>query len=219
MCGRFTLTATKEQIEKQLNVHLDDYEPRFNIAPSQPVLSVISDGKKRKAGYLKWGLVPVWAKDPKIGYKMINARGETVDEKPAFKRLLKRRRCLIVTDGFYEWKRTDETKQPYRITVNDRIFTFAGLWDRWKSGDEEIVSCTILTTAPNEFMRDIHDRMPVILGDEERKVWLDPSIEDKEIVKDIIKPYPAQYMTAHEVSTYVNNPRNESEECIKSLSE
>ncbi|MED1603187.1 SOS response-associated peptidase [Alkalihalophilus marmarensis] len=214
-----TLTATKEQIEEQLDVQLDDYEPRFNIAPSQPVLSVISDGEKRKAGYLRWGLVPVWAKDPKIGYKMINARGETVDEKPAFKRLLKRRRCLIVADGFYEWKRTEETKRPYRITVNDSIFTLAGLWDRWTSEKEEIVSCTILTTAPNEFMKDIHDRMPVILGDAERKVWLDSSIEDKEIIKDVIKPYPAQFMNAHEVSTIVNNPRNESAECIRSLSE
>ncbi|MDV2686497.1 SOS response-associated peptidase [Alkalihalophilus lindianensis] len=219
MCGRYTLTATKEQIEVQLDIKLEDYEPRFNIAPSQPVLSVISDGEKKKAGYLKWGLVPVWAKDPKIGYKMINARGETVDEKPAFKRLLKRRRCVIVADGFYEWKRTEKTKQPYRITVNDQLFTFAGLWDRWTSDDEEIVSCTILTTAPNECMKNIHDRMPVILGDADREVWLDPSIEDKEIVKDLIKPYSAQLMNAYEVSTIVNNPRNESEECIRSLSE
>ncbi|MFC0469122.1 SOS response-associated peptidase [Halalkalibacter kiskunsagensis] len=217
MCGRFTLAAPKEQIEEQLLVELFDYKPRFNIAPSQPVLSIISDGEKRKAGYLRWGLVPVWAKDPKIGYKMINARGETVDEKPAFKRLLGRRRCLIVADGFYEW--IDEKKKPYRITVNDGIFTFAGLWDRWKSGDDEIVSCTIITTEPNKLMSDIHDRMPVILGEESRKVWLDPGVEDKYIVKDLLKPYPVEEMRAYEVSTMVNSPRNETEECIRSIVE
>ncbi|WP_227940101.1 SOS response-associated peptidase [Alkalihalobacillus deserti] len=219
MCGRFTLTATKEEIEEQLLVEIFEYQPRFNIAPSQPVLSIISDGEKRRAGYLRWGLVPVWAKDPKIGYKMINARGETVDEKPAFKRLLKRRRCLIVADGFYEWKRTEENKKPYRITINEGIFTFAGLWDRWKSNDKEIVSCTILTTEPNEFMKGIHDRMPVILGGEDRNLWLDPGVEDKQILKDLIKPYPTQGMNAYEVSTLVNSPKNETEECIRSLVE
>ncbi|WP_100374801.1 SOS response-associated peptidase [Bacillus sp. FJAT-45037] len=219
MCGRYTLTASKEQIEEQLGVQLDDYQPRYNIAPSQPVLSLISDGENRRAGYLKWGLVPVWAKDPKIGHKMINARGETVDEKPAFNRLLKRRRCLIVADGFYEWKRTEEKKKPYRITVNDDIFTFAGLWDRWESDDKEIVSCTILTTEPNEFMKEIHDRMPVILGGEDRNMWLDPSIEDKDILTQLIKAYPAKDMDAYEVSPLVNNPKNETEECISSLAE
>ncbi|WP_368505182.1 SOS response-associated peptidase [Alkalihalophilus sp. As8PL] len=219
MCGRYTLTATKEQIEEQLGVQLEDYQPRYNIAPSQRVLSLISDGKSRRAGYLKWGLVPVWAKDPKIGYKMINARGETVDEKPAFKRLFKRRRCLIVADGFYEWKRTEKNKKPYRITVNEGIFTFAGLWDRWKSDDKEIVSCTILTTEPNEAMKEIHDRMPVILGEEERDVWLDPSLEDKEILNDLIRPYPAKDMNAYEVSTLVNSPKNEVDACIRSLVE
>ncbi|MET3504922.1 putative SOS response-associated peptidase YedK [Halalkalibacter oceani] len=162
--------------------------------------------------------MPVWAKDPKIGYKMINARGETIDEKPAFKRLLQRRRCLVVADGFYEWLKKDDKKQPYRITINDGgVMTFAGLWDRWKSDDEEIVSCTIITTKPNELMSDIHDRMPVILGEEERKVWLDTSIEDKHILKDLIKPYAAKEMRAYEVSELVNSPRNESKECIKSL--
>ena len=111
---------------------------------------------------------------------MIN--GETVDEKPAFKRLLKRRRCLIVADGFYEWKRTEENKKSYRITVNEGIFTFAGLWDRWKSNEEEIISFTILTTEPNEFMKGIHDRMPVILGEEDRNIWLNPGVEDKQIL-------------------------------------
>ncbi len=216
---RYTLTASKEQIEEQLGVQLDDYQPRYNIAPSQPVLSLISDGENRRAGYLKWGLVPVWAKDPKIGHKMINARGETVDEKPAFKRLLKRRRCLIVADGFYEWKRTEEKKKPYRITVNDGIFTFAGLWDRWESDDKEIVSCTILTTKPNEFMKEIHDRMPVILGGKDRNMWLDPSIEDKDILTQLIKAYPAKDMDAYEVSPLVNNPKNETSDCIRSIVE
>jgi putative SOS response-associated peptidase YedK len=213
MCGRFTLTASKENIEDQLQVELFDYKPRYNIAPSQPMLSIISDGQKRKAGYLQWGLVPSWAKDPKIGYKMINARGETVDEKPTFKWLLERRRCLVVADGFYEWKRIEEKKKPYRVTVNDGIFTFAALWDRWKSENKEIVSCTILTTEPNELMKNIHDRMPVILGEEERNIWLDPSMEDKPILKGLLKPYPNQEMKAYEVSTLVNSPKNEMEEC------
>ncbi|MGO4890473.1 SOS response-associated peptidase [Anaerobacillus sp. MEB173] len=218
MCGRYTLAAPKEQIEEQLQLELTEYEPRYNIAPSQPVLSVISDGTQRRAGYLRWGLVPSWAKDPKIGYKMINARGETVDEKPAFKRLLARRRCLIVADGFYEWKRVDDTKRPYRITVNDNIFTFAGLWDRWKSdNDEEIVSCTIITTEPNELMSDIHDRMPVIVRDQDRDTWLNPSIADKHILKSLIKPYPEEEMHAYEVSTLVNSPRNNGADCIRSL--
>ncbi|WP_017728781.1 SOS response-associated peptidase [Halalkalibacterium ligniniphilum] len=218
MCGRYTLTASKEQVEEQLQIELTEYNPRYNIAPSQKVLSLVSDGEKRKAGYLQWGLVPVWAKDKKIGYKMINARGETVDQKPAFKRLLARRRCLIVADGFYEWKRTEEEKKPYRIIMNEgKIFTFAGLWDRWTQGDEEIVSCTIITTKPNDLMVTIHDRMPVIISEEERDTWLDPAIQDTHIVKNLIKPYAAEEMMAHEVSTVVNSPKNEVEECIRPL--
>ncbi len=148
---------------------------------------------------------------------MINARGETVDEKPAFKRLLARRRCLIVADGFYEWKHVDDKKMPYRITVNDGIFTFAGLWDRWQRDDEEIVSCTIITTEPNALMSDIHDRMPVIVGEEDRDTWLDPTIADKHILKSLIKPYTDEEMHAYEVSTLVNSPRNDGAECIQSL--
>lgn len=218
MCGRFTLTVDKEEIEKQLLVNITDYTPRYNIAPSQPVLSVISDGMERKAGYLRWGLVPSWAKDRKIGYKMINARAETIHDKPAFKRLFERRRCLIVADGFYEWKRTENGKKPYRITVNDGIFTFAALWDRWKDekGGDELVTCTIITTTPNELMNDIHDRMPVIVHKEDRDIWLDKTTHVTAL-KKLLHSYPAEEMDAYEVSTIVNSPKNESVECIQSL--
>ncbi|WP_347814358.1 SOS response-associated peptidase [Alkalihalobacillus sp. LMS39] len=217
MCGRFTLATPLELVEQMLQIEIAEYEPRYNIAPSQPVLSIISDGEKRRAGYLQWGLVPSWVKDPKIGYKMINARGETVHEKPAFKRLLSRRRCLIVADGFYEWKRIGEEKRPYRITVNDSVFTLAGLWDRWRHEDEEIVSCTIITTKPNELMSDIHDRMPVIVAEEDRETWLNPTINDPQSILSIIKPYSAKSMHAYEVSPLVNNPRHNDVECIRSL--
>lgn len=218
MCGRFILTTSRQELEEKFGIPFPDFNPRYNIAPSQEILSIVVNEEGWKAGFLQWGLVPVWAKDKKIGYKMINARGETLDEKPAFKRLLSHRRCLIVADGFYEWMKLNDRKQPYRITVdNGKAFTFAGLWDRWKSEDEEIVSCTIITTKPNKLMDEIHDRMPVILNEEERDIWLNSSIEDKHILKDLIKPYPAEEMNAHEVSTIVNSPKNEVEDCIRPL--
>ncbi|MCK0470904.1 SOS response-associated peptidase [Halalkalibacter sp. APA_J-10(15)] len=218
MCGRFTLTADKEEIEKHLQVDLFHYTPRYNIAPSQPVLSIISNGEQKKAGYLRWGLVPSWAKDPKIGYKMINARGETIHEKSAFKRLFERRRCLIVADGFYEWKRTEQGKKPYRITVHEGIFTFAGLWDRWidaKKGSE-LTTCTIITTEPNKRISDIHDRMPVILHRRDWDRWLDKTTH-LATLKTLLHSYPAEEMDAYEVSTIVNSPKNESVDCIQSL--
>ncbi|MFA9457447.1 SOS response-associated peptidase [Halalkalibacter sp. AB-rgal2] len=218
MCGRFTLTADKEEIEKYLQVDLFNYTPRYNIAPSQPVLSIVSNGEQKKAGYLRWGLVPSWAKDPKIGYKMINARGETIHEKPAFKRLFERRRCLIVSDGFYEWQRTEQGKKPYRITVNEGIFTFAGLWDRWidEKEDNELTTCTIITTEPNKRISDIHDRMPVILHRRDWDSWLDKTTHVTTL-KKLLRSYPSEEMDAYEVSTIVNSPKNESVDCIQSL--
>jgi putative SOS response-associated peptidase YedK len=215
MCGRFTLTASREALQDEFGIAFPEKTASYNIAPSQDVLSIVGHQEGMKAGFLKWGLVPSWAKDKKIGYKMINARAETLDEKPAFKRLLNRRRCLIVVDSFYEWKRENGKKKPYRITVGDgALFTFAGLWDRWRTNEEEIVSCTIITTKPNQMMSELHDRMPVILEEGNREAWLDQGIEDKDLLKSILQPYESEKMSAYEVSTLVNNPRNNGEELI-----
>lgn len=219
MCGRFSLTASREQLESELHVQLEDYQPRYNLAPSQQVLSIVSDGVRWRTGYLRWGLVPSWAKDPRIGNKMINARVETLEEKPAFKRLLGRRRCLVVADGFYEWKKEEENKKPFRIIENNRIMTFAGLWDRWSSDGKAIVTCTIITTHPNELMSPIHDRMPAIISDEQRSTWLDPKIQDPYLLKKLLRPYPSESLTAYEVSNIVNSPKNETPGCIRWISE
>ncbi|WP_163536989.1 SOS response-associated peptidase [Gracilibacillus sp. YIM 98692] len=218
MCGRFTLATSTELIERELGIGIEGWKPSYNIAPAQHVLAVVGTDDGRKAGLLKWGLIPSWAKDLKIGHKMINARSETVDEKPSFKRLLSRRRCLIIADSFYEWKRVGKEKFPYRITVNDgNVFTFAGLWDRWRHNKEEIVTCTILTTKPNQLMSSIHDRMPVILEEEKRKYWLDKEVEDRKYLKSLLMPYSANDMSAHPVSKAVNNPGNNDQSLIEKV--
>lgn len=221
MCGRFTLATDMDFVITRFNLTgqfgIDDYKLRYNIAPSQPALAVINDGKENRSGYLKWGLVPSWAKDPKIGYKMINARSETLADKASFKHSFKRKRCLIIADSFYEWKREGNSKRPVRIRLkNDQPFAMAGLWERWKSpSGEEINSCTIITTIPNKLMEPIHDRMPVILNPEDEKVWLDRSIEDTNLLNQLLVPYAAEEMEAYEVSQAVNSPKNDSEELIK----
>ena len=180
MCGRFSI-AGFEGIEErfQLEIEFPDLKPNYNVAPSQDVSVIVNNGSNHLAMF-RWGLIPYWAKDPSIGHKMINARAETVDEKPSFKTCLQRKRCLIVADGFYEWKKEGTTKRPHRITLkNQELFGFAGLWDTWKSPIGEIVnSCTIITTTPNELMEPIHNRIPVILPREVEQVWLDQGITD-----------------------------------------
>lgn len=218
MCGRFTLDTSVEVLESELGIVLTEIQPSYNIAPTHQVLSIVGTEEGRKAGYLQWGLVPSWAKDPKIGSKMINARSETVDDKPSFKRLLTRRRCLIVADSFYEWKRLSGGKQPYRITVNDgRPFTFAGLWDRWEHDGQKLVTCTILTTKPNKLMQSIHDRMPVILQDNEQAQWIDPLIDDKNFLKNLLVPLDSSIMKAYPVSKKVNNPANNDKSLIEPI--
>lgn len=219
MCGRFTLTANPESITKEFAISSQfhsEYQARFNIAPSQPILSVVSDGARRRAGYLKWGLIPFWAKDEKIGYKLINARAETLHEKVSFKQAYKKRRCLILADGFYEWKRVGAKKQPVRITLKDHgLFAMAGLWEKWRSPEgKDIYSCTIITTKPNELMENIHDRMPAILTKEAEAIWLDRNIEDPYVLQHVFQPYDAKGMTSYEVSTLVNSPNNESADLI-----
>ncbi|PWU70302.1 SOS response-associated peptidase [Gracilibacillus dipsosauri] len=216
MCGRFTLHLSKEVIESDLNITINDYHPSYNVAPTQNILGMVGTKDGYRAGYFRWGLIPKWAKDTKIGNKMINARSETMEEKPSFRPLLARRRCVIIADSFYEWKRQDNGKTPYRIMVNNqRVFTFAGLWDRWKQGDQEIISCTILTTKPNEIMEEIHDRMPVILDEKSREQWLQPDQHDVQVLKSLMKPYPSTAMSFYPVSKLVNNPSNNDKTLIE----
>jgi putative SOS response-associated peptidase YedK len=219
MCGRYNLFSSVEILLERFeltNVDWIEWSPRYNIAPSQEVLAVIQGEQGNKGGFLKWGLVPSWAEDPKIGYKMINARAETLSEKPSFKRLLTRRRCLIVADGFYEWKRMGSTKQPYHIRLkNGQPFSFAGLWDRWEKNGEKIQSCTIITTEANKLMKDIHHRMPVILTKEHEKMWLDRSIGEN--VKEVLVPFEYHEMEAYPITSLVNSPKNEGSEIINSL--
>ncbi|MBB6455370.1 putative SOS response-associated peptidase YedK [Salirhabdus euzebyi] len=220
MCGRFTLLAEELEILEAFGIahRIEDYEPRYNIAPGQNILAIVHDGEQNRAGYLKWGLVPSWAKDESIGYKMINARTETAAEKPSFKRLMERRRCLVVADSFYEWKKVDKQKQPLRISLKNRqLFAFAGLWDRWKKGDKEIVSCTILTKEPNDFMSGIHNRMPVILPKDQEMEWIKNEDYHPEERKEFLLSLPDDPFTAYEVSTYVNNAKNEGASCVAPL--
>ena len=182
--------------------------PSYNIAPTQEVAAVVEEDGKRQLRMLHWGLIPSWAKDPAIGNKMINARAETVSEKPSFRTAFKKRRCLIVADGFYEWRKTDNGKQPHHIRMEDGSpFAFAGLWETWRNG-QEIRSCAIITTEANDLMGEIHHRMPVILPPENYGVWLDPDFGEKEALTALLKPYPSDEMEAYAVSRRVNKPAN-----------
>jgi putative SOS response-associated peptidase YedK len=221
VCGRFSLTVGIERLQSLFGVvYAGNIAPRFNIAPSQEVLTVIETEGKRIGKLMKWGLVPYWANDPKIGWKMINARAETVDEKASFRRALKRRRCLILADGFYEWKKEGTKKIPYRFTLrNEQPFAFAGLWETWDKRGETLYTCTIITTKANELISTIHDRMPVILPREWQDAWLDPKLEDADYLKSLLQPYPAEEMKMYEVSTIVNSPKNDVADCIKPVNE
>jgi len=219
MCGRFTLTVDPAELQDQFAGYIfpKKFAPRFNIAPTQPVLAVPNDDKF-KADFFVWGLIPMWAKDPAIGSRMINARGETVAEKPSFRGSLKYKRCLILADGFYEWKALPgkKTKTPFFIHMKNRKpFAFAGLWDSWNSPDgSAIKSCTIITTEPNELVAMIHDRMPVILHPREYARWLDPSPQTPDQLIPLIKPFPAEMMDAYPVSTLVNKASNDIAELV-----
>lgn len=219
MCGRFTLTIDPAQAADIFTGYAfpNQFAPRFNIAPSQPILAIPNDGK-RQADFFLWGLIPAWAKDPSIAHKLINARGETLAEKPSFRGSFKYKRCLIPADGFYEWKTETsiKTKTPHYIHLQDhKPFAFAGLWDEWNSpSGDSIRTCVIITTQPNEFMSTLHNRMPVILNQKDYADWLDPAPRTPESLLRLIEPFPADQMTAHPVSTLVNNPKTERAELI-----
>lgn len=217
MCGRFTLRTPAGDVAEQFGLFsAPDLAPRYNIAPSQQVAAVrTAPGDGRELVLLRWGLVPSWADDPSIGYKMINARGESVATKPSFRNAFKQRRCLIVADGFYEWQKTGGQKQPYYIRLKSgRPFGFAGLWERWGRDGQPFDSCTIITTGANELMAPLHDRMPVVVPPADYDLWLDPAVKDVERLLPLVRPYPPQEMEAFPVSTVVNNPRHETEQCI-----
>lgn len=228
MCGRFTQASPKKKIVegfqiREFSENSDDvlWAPRYNIAPTQPVLAITmsQDTSGRQLRRFKWGLVPSWAKDASIGNKLINARSETAATKPSFREAFKRRRCLIVADGFYEWQKLGSAKQPHYIYMADaEPFAMAGLWERWYDPDgQSLATCTILTTEANDMMRPIHHRMPVILDHGDYDEWLDtkPSSDG---VQHLMKPCPSEVMDSRAVSKLVNNPRNDSVECLETVS-
>lgn len=222
MCGRFTLKTDLETLTETFPGFTtpapDEMAPRYNIAPSQPVPVVPNNGENR-VEFFQWGLIPSWAKDPKIGNRMINARAETLAEKPSFRTPYKRRRCLILSDGFYEWRSEPEskTKTPIYIQLkSEKPFAFAGLWESWhpRPDGEPLHSCTIITTSPNALLETIHRRMPVILEPDTYDHWLDPSEQTPKQLDGLLKPYPAEEMMAYPVSRLVNRPSNDSPDCI-----
>lgn len=214
MCGRFSLTVNEAELNEFFETAGGDapYEARYNCAPTQ-MLAVITNEKPRQLSYFRWGLIPGWAKDPSIGNKMINARAETITEKPSYKTALRARRCLVPADAFYEWKQNGD-KVPYRIYLkNSRLFAFAGLWDRWRTPDgNEISSFTIITTGANRFMQSIHNRMPVILRREDEQLWL--GSDNAAELLELLRPYPDEEMDAYPVSKLINSAANDFPEVI-----
>ena len=221
MCGRFSLGASAATLASQFNVQESvAWRDRYNLTPSQEVLTIVQPaGGPRAFRRMRWGLIPSWAKDQAIGARLINARAETVATKPAFRAALCERRCLIVTDGFYEWETIGRRKQPWCIRMqNRRPFAFAGLWDRWTDpGGRTVESCTIITTTPNALIRRFHHRMPVIVDPAEYDVWLAAEIRDPDRLLPLLVPYPPEAMTAYPVSVLVNNPANDSPACQTAL--
>jgi len=219
MCGRFTLTVDTADLQAAFPEFSFPAEggARFNVAPSQPVLVLPNDGQG-KADYFVWGLIPSWAKDPSIGSRLINARAETLGEKPSFRGGYKYHRCLVFADGFYEWKAQAgaKNKVPHFIHLaSGKPFAFAGLWDEWHSPDgSQVKSCTIITTEPNELMSTLHNRMPVILPESAYALWLDPAARRAEELQHLLRPYPAAEMSAYAVSTLVNSPGNDRAELL-----
>ena len=217
MCGRYSLTADPAELAKRFEFEFESDEEavkqRFNIAPTQQVLTVVS-GEVRRASFMRWGLIPPWAKDASIGSRLINARVETVAEKPSFRDALRRRRCLVLADGFYEWQKTGSTKRPVRIVMQTgETFAFAGIWSAWKDpAGSRIESCAIITTTANDLLRPIHHRMPAILPEELEALWLDAPYDHYFPLTELLAPHPADAMKAYEVSTLVNSVSNDSPE-------
>ncbi|PWB75580.1 hypothetical protein C3F09_02105 [candidate division GN15 bacterium] len=219
MCGRYTLAVQLDLIADRFacGPEFSQLTPRYNIAPGQ-LAPVVVQEEGRKLRMMKWGLVPSWARDDSIGYKMINARAETLHEKPSFRKALEQRRCIIPADGFFEWRKEPDgkSKTPMRIVLTDHsLFGLAGLWERWRDPEgKELLSYTIVTTTPNHLLEPIHNRMPVILSQDAEERWLNAGEANPRDLIDMLKPYPAEQMEMFPVSKVVNNPRADSPECI-----
>jgi putative SOS response-associated peptidase YedK len=217
MCGRFAQKSPAKKITKKFKVEeVPPLVERYNVAPTQTVLAVREASDGREATFLKWGLVPRWAKDPSIGNKLINARAETVTEKPSFREAFTRRRCLVPMEGFYEWARRGDRKRPFYFHMRDgEPFAVAGLWESWEGGGELLETCTLLTTSANELLAGYHDRMPVILRSEDYDLWLDAGVRSAERLLPLLRPYPREEMTAYAVSLMVNSPSNDTPRCVE----
>jgi len=216
MCGRYTLTKPKKAIESHFQATLlkGEFRERYNIAPTQVMPVVVSSPAQREIETMRWGLIPSWAKDLKTQSPLINARAETVHEKPSFRSSFKSRRCLVPADGFYEWTKKNGGKVPYRIYLaSEGLFAFAGIWAEWGKGDEGIRSFSIITTEANSALQSIHHRMPVILNPDNYEHWLDASATQEDLVA-LLNPYPSELMAYHEVSLKVNSPKNDDPECL-----
>lgn len=224
MCGRFAQKTKPQKLAKKfqiaLKLGLEDIEPRFNIAPSSlvPCIRIPLGETKPVMETLKWGLVPTWAKDPTIGFKLANARSETVHELPSFRSAFKKQRCLVPIDGFYEWNQETKPKQPHFFFMkNDEPFCLAGLWEYWDPKDGKtgpLTTFTLITTEPNSVVAKVHDRMPVILDEKDHETWLDPKNQDIEKLRTLLRSFPAAKMGSYPVSTFMSNARNEGAQCL-----
>lgn len=220
MCGRFAQRSDPKRLAKEFKVaEVPEAEARYNVAPTQNILGVRTVSDEREMTFFKWGLIPSWAKDATMGARLINARSETVQEKPSFREAFKQRRCIIPADGFYEWRREGGKKQPFFFRMRDeRPFGFAGLWERWEGGEGRAInSCTILTTAANEVLRPVHDRMPVILHPDDYSLWLEGDERERALLGELLRPFPAEEMIGYPVSPLVNSPGNKGAELIEEV--
>jgi putative SOS response-associated peptidase YedK len=216
MCGRFNLTVTPETIAEHFQLQRPPrFQPSYNITPAQKILSIVElEDKSLKAVNLFWGLVPSWAKDSKNSHQLINARAETIREKPSFRAAFHKRRCLIVAEGFYEWQQLGSGKQAFNIHRQDNhLFAFAGLWEHWQQEQETLYSCAIITTSATDFMQPIHERMPVIMPPDHYSHWLDKTVDENEAF-ELLDNQAYKEMVATPVSDWVNNPRHNDERCL-----
>lgn len=216
MCGRFSQRSPAKKVAERFKVEeVPPLVERYNVAPTQSVL-VVREPVGREAAFLKWGLVPRWAKDPAVGNRLINARAETVTEKPSFREAFSRRRCLVPMEGFYEWARRGDRKRPFYFHMKGgEPFAVAGLWEVWEGDGDPLETCTLLTTEANELLAGYHDRMPVILRPEDYDLWLDSEVRSVERLLPLLRPYPREEMTTYAVSLMVNSPSNDSPRCVE----
>ena len=222
MCGRFTLSTPPETLAQLFDLpEVPTLKAHYNIAPTESIAAVRQPDRDgaRQLAHLHWGLIPFWAKDRSSSARMINARAETVATSPAFRAAFRQRRCLVLADGFYEWQRQEKRKQPFYLRMqDDSPFAFAGLWEHWDGPDGQVIeSCTLITTVPNDLVRPVHNRMPVILPPDQYELWLDPTMREVKVLESLLQPYPEEAMKAYPVSQLVNIPANDDPQCIEPL--